>query len=98
MNKEASFLKRIVLDASKLITDDFEVKAKDDKGDLVTNFDYEVEKFETQNIEFEDNGSKIPELLEELSDYVLRQQLTKENIRKIVNSFCAKYKIGPNFN
>ena len=45
MNKEASFLKRVVLDASKLITDDFEVKAKDDKGDLVTNFDYEVEKF-----------------------------------------------------
>ena len=57
-----------------------------------------LENFDTKDIKFEDNGSKIPELLEELSDYVLRQQLTKESIRKIVNSFCAKYKIGPNFN
>lgn len=45
MNKEAEFLKRVVTEASKLITEEFEVKAKDDKGDLVTNFDYEIEKF-----------------------------------------------------
>lgn len=35
----------IVRSASEIITDDFIVNAKDDKGDLVTNFDYEVEKF-----------------------------------------------------
>ena len=45
MNKELEFLKRVVIEANKLITEDFEVKAKDDKGDLVTNFDYEIEKF-----------------------------------------------------
>lgn len=45
MTKDAEFLKKVVIKASKLITVDFEVKAKDDKGDLVTNFDYEVEKF-----------------------------------------------------
>ena len=39
-------LKEIVLEASKLIKDDMVVNAKGDKGDdLVTNFDYEIEKF-----------------------------------------------------
>lgn len=45
MTKELEFLIRTVKGASLLITDEFEVKAKDDKGDLVTNFDYEVEQF-----------------------------------------------------
>ena len=45
MNKELKFLIDTVKEASKLITEEFEVKAKDNKGDLVTNFDYEVEQF-----------------------------------------------------
>ena len=45
MKKELKFLIDIVKEASKLITDEFEVKAKDNKGDLVTNFDYEIEQF-----------------------------------------------------
>ena len=45
MDKIAEFLSSVVIEASKLITDDFLVKAKDDNGDLVTNFDYEVEEF-----------------------------------------------------
>lgn len=53
MNKELEFLKRVVIEASKLITEDFEVKAKDDKGDLVTNFDYEIEKFIIEEIKKE---------------------------------------------
>ncbi len=45
MEKITEFLTQVVIEASKLITNDFWVKAKDDKGDLVTNFDLEVEKF-----------------------------------------------------
>lgn len=45
MSKELEFLIELVKNASLLIDDEFEVKAKDDKGDLVTNFDYEIEKF-----------------------------------------------------
>lgn len=45
MNKELSFLIETVTGAAALITDEFEVKAKDDKGDLVTNFDYEIEEY-----------------------------------------------------
>ena len=45
MTKELKFLIDTVKEASKLITEEFEVKAKDNKGDLVTNFDYEVEQF-----------------------------------------------------
>lgn len=45
MKKIAEFLAQVVIDASKMITEDFWVKAKDDKGDLVTNFDLEIEKF-----------------------------------------------------
>lgn len=44
MSYELEFLIKVVKEASSLITDEFEVKAKDDKGDLVTNFDYEIEK------------------------------------------------------
>ena len=45
MSKELDFLLNTVKEAASLITDDFEVKAKDDKGDLVTNFDYQIEQF-----------------------------------------------------
>lgn len=45
MSKELEFLIELVKNASLLIDDEFEVKAKDDKGDLVTNFDYEIEKY-----------------------------------------------------
>ena len=45
MIKETKFLIKTVKDAAKLITEDFVVKAKDDKGDLVTNFDFEIENF-----------------------------------------------------
>ena len=45
MTNELKFIIDTVKEASKLITEEFEVKAKDDKGDLVTNFDYEVEQF-----------------------------------------------------
>ena len=45
MSKELEFLIKIVKEASLLITDDMHVKAKDDKGDLVTNFDLEIEKY-----------------------------------------------------
>ena len=41
MTQELEFLIITVKEASKLITEDFEVKVKDDKGDLVTNFDYD---------------------------------------------------------
>lgn len=42
---EIEFLKDLVVRASKLITNEIIVKVKDDKGDLVTNFDYEIENF-----------------------------------------------------
>lgn len=45
MSKDLEFLIELVKNASLLIDDEFEVKAKDDKGDLVTNFDYEIEKY-----------------------------------------------------
>ena len=45
MSKEAEFLIKIVKEASNIITDSFEVKEKDNNGDLVTNLDYEVEQF-----------------------------------------------------
>ena len=45
MTKELKFLIDTVKNAANLITEDFEVKAKDDNGDLVTNFDYDVEQF-----------------------------------------------------
>ena len=45
MTDELAFLIETVKNASELITEEFEVKAKDANGDLVTNFDYEVEQF-----------------------------------------------------
>jgi len=45
MNKDTKFLIETVKLASEIITDDFIVNSKDDNGDLVTNFDAEVEDF-----------------------------------------------------
>jgi len=45
MTQDAKFLIKTAKHASKLISKKIEVKQKDDKGDLVTNFDYEIEKF-----------------------------------------------------
>ena len=44
MCNELKFLIDLVQQASHLINDELVVNAKDDKGDLVTNFDYEIEK------------------------------------------------------
>ena len=56
-----------------------------------------LETFETKDVCFEDNGSKIPELVDELSKYVLSKKSDKLEILKIVRNFCDKYKTGPNF-
>ena len=58
MNKELKYLIKLVKRAAKLITDDVQISAKDDKGDLVTNFDYEIEKFITDRLkrDFPDFG------------------------------------------
>ena len=45
MTEDAKFLVKAVKKAAKMITNDFEVKAKDEHGDLVTNFDYAIEKY-----------------------------------------------------
>ncbi len=45
MTKDLKFLIKIVKQASKLITTNVQVSPKDDKGDLVTNCDFEVERF-----------------------------------------------------
>ena len=58
MCDDLKFLIDVVKGASLLITDEFEVKAKDEKGDLVTNFDYEIEKYIIDKIkeEYPDNS------------------------------------------
>lgn len=53
MSTELKFLIKLVKEASDLITDEFEVKSKDEKGDLVTNFDYEIEKYIIDKIKLE---------------------------------------------
>ena len=45
MIKELEFLLRVCKEASCQITDDLVIESKDDKGDLITNFDIEIEKF-----------------------------------------------------
>ena len=42
---EIEFLKRIVKEAEKIAEQKYEVHAKDDEGDLVTNLDLEIEKY-----------------------------------------------------
>jgi len=45
MNKDTLFLIKTVYDSAQLITDDFFVASKDERGDLVTSFDYDIEQF-----------------------------------------------------
>ncbi len=42
---EAEFLKRIVKEAEKISQQSYEVHQKDDRGDLVTNLDLEIEQY-----------------------------------------------------
>lgn len=53
MSKDSDFLIDLVKKANELITDDLVIKAKDDEGDLVTNFDYEIEKYMIKRIKDE---------------------------------------------
>jgi len=59
MTKDCEFLMRVCKAAAEIITDEFVVHAKDDKGDLVTNFDFEVEKFIIAEIKKEYPGFDI---------------------------------------
>ena len=45
MSSEVNFLIKIVKEASLIINEKLEVKAKGNNGDLVTNFDYEIENY-----------------------------------------------------
>lgn len=45
MEKITEYLIEVIKQASNLITPEFEIKSKNDKGDLVTNFDFEIEEF-----------------------------------------------------
>jgi len=45
MNKDTLFLIKTVYDASLLVTDEFFIASKDENGDLVTSFDYEIEQY-----------------------------------------------------
>jgi len=48
--KDTIFLVNIVFEAAQMITDDFFVASKDEKGDLVTSFDFEIEGFISDKI------------------------------------------------
>lgn len=50
MSKDLKFLIDVIKNASLLINDNLEIKAKDDKGDLVTNFDYAIENYIMERI------------------------------------------------
>ncbi|MCL2755972.1 MAG: inositol monophosphatase [Firmicutes bacterium] len=45
MDKDTIFLVKTVYNASLMITDDFFIACKDEHGDLVTNFDLEIERY-----------------------------------------------------
>lgn len=45
MSKDLKYLINVVKDAANLITPSFQVKSKGNNGDLVTNFDLEIENF-----------------------------------------------------
>ena len=51
MSEDLKFLIDVVKNASLLINDELEVRAKDDKGDLVTNFDYAIENYIIERIQ-----------------------------------------------
>lgn len=45
MSEDLKFLIDIVKEASLLITDEFKINEKENNGDLVTNFDFEIERY-----------------------------------------------------
>lgn len=50
MSKDVEFLIDLVKRADLLINDDIYIKAKGEEGDLVTNFDYEIEEYMIKKI------------------------------------------------
>ena len=56
-----------------------------------------VEPLDIENIQFEEIDSKIPQLVDELTNYFLSGNLSKTEMKKKVKNFCEKYKIGKNF-
>ena len=71
MNRDLEFLIDIVKNASFLITDEFKIKAKGDNGDLVTNFDYEIEKYIIDKIQ-----ANYPEFSIVSEEYNNKKELT----------------------
>lgn len=47
---DTEFLIQTVVRAASLVTDDFVIEAKDERGDLVTSFDYQIERFIIDNV------------------------------------------------
>ncbi len=74
-SKELCFLTKIVRQAGELINDDLKIKAKDDHGDLVTNFDYAIEKF------------LISEIRREYPDFVIVSEEYNSDIKMAENCF-----------
>lgn len=72
MSDDLKFLIELVKKASEIITDEFEVNAKDDNGDLVTNFDYEVEKYIIDEI-----NTNYPEFSIVSEEYNSNNELTE---------------------
>ena len=50
MEAITKFLINIVKKSAKLISSDLKISAKGEKGDLVTNFDFSIEKFLIEKI------------------------------------------------
>ena len=72
MSEDLKFLIDVVRSASLLINDELEVKAKDDKGDLVTNFDFAIENYITGRIK-----EKYPDFLIISEEYNNNNELTE---------------------
>ena len=71
MREELKFLIDVVKDASLLITDEFEINAKGDKGDLVTNLDLEIENYIIEKIK-----QNYPEFSIVSEEYNSEEELT----------------------
>ncbi len=71
MNSITKFLIEIVKEAGQLINENIQIKSKDDNGDIVTNFDYEIEKYIINKIK-----SKYPEFTIISEEYNSNNNLT----------------------
>lgn len=71
MSEELKFLIDVVKGASLLITDEFEINAKGDKGDLVTNLDLEIENYIIEKIK-----QNYPEFSIVSEEYNSEEELT----------------------